>query len=233
MIDTIDVCIVSRDGSLPKGLEFIPIGKLIIETSKPLGVARQKAIQQVTSQWFAFIDDDMEIQPFWFKNLANHIDEKTGGIWGIIQYRGLGKYFDESTDIRQNYRILGPKERFNTNNTLFRTETVKDWSPSKDLTCYEDLEIGLHIMNKGYQLKAVPGGAIHWRSWYKMAKNAVWGGRTYRKILKPSPLRYMGEYFKRLIWNRITALLRYGIIFMILSGWRDIFFVFGMLTEWV
>lgn len=233
MIEKIDVCIVTRDSSLPKGLEFIPTENLIIETSKPIGEARMRAIQRVKTPWFAFIDDDMEIQPYWFKNLANHIDEETGGIWGIIQYRGLGKYFDESTDIRQNYRILKSNERFNTNNTLFRTDLVKDWVPSPNLTCYEDLEIGLHIMKKGYKLKSVPGGALHWRSWRKMAKNAVWGGRTFRKILKPSIFNYLYEYFKRLIWGRITAIFKYGIFFMILSGWRDIFFVYGMLTEWV
>jgi hypothetical protein len=233
VIEKIDVCVVTRDGSLPKGLEFIPQENLIIETSAPLGEARRKAIDRVKTEWFAFIDDDMEIQPYWFNNLANHIDEKTGGIWGIIQYKGLGKYFNESTDIRQNYRILRLNERFNTNNTLFRTDLVKDWIPSPNLTCYEDLELGIHIMKKGYNLKCVPGGALHWRSWNKMAKNAVWAGRTYRKTLKPNFIQYISEYFKRLFWNRITAILKHGVFFTILSGWRDVFFVYGMLTEWV
>ena len=55
----VDVVCVTKN-KLPnwwmKNLELVPVNNLIIERSKPLGQARMKAIQKVTTDWFLFID---------------------------------------------------------------------------------------------------------------------------------------------------------------------------------
>ena len=50
MSGKIDICVVTRGDKMPKGLENIPINKLIVETSKPLGEARRRAIAQVETR---------------------------------------------------------------------------------------------------------------------------------------------------------------------------------------
>ena len=66
----LDICLVTKNGVTSiKGLNSIPENRLIVETSTPLALARMRAIQRVKTEWFAFIDDDVEISVSWYKTL--------------------------------------------------------------------------------------------------------------------------------------------------------------------
>ena len=81
----IDVCLVTKNNiTNVNGLEHVSVNKLIIETSKPLGLARMRAIHKVTTPIFGFIDDDVELDENWFETLLPHIkDPDVGAVQGL------------------------------------------------------------------------------------------------------------------------------------------------------
>lgn len=200
MIDKTDVCIVSKTGELPIGLEHVPVNKLIIETSYPLGEARRKAISRVTTEYFAFIDDDIEISKFWFKNLSSYLEDNIVAVWGYVYYKGLG-FLEPYIQPIQIKKILKNNERFNTNNCIIKTETVRDWVPSyPELSCFEDYEIGKHVMNKGYSVIFVPSDTIHNKDWKSVKKSCIWNGSTWIKVYRPNAIGVFVHIFKLLFY---------------------------------
>jgi glycosyltransferase involved in cell wall biosynthesis len=195
----IDVCLVTkRNIKRVKGLEFIPINKLIVETSKPLAYARMRAIHRVESEWFAFIDDDVEIDKEWFDTLTKYIGTNVGAVQGILLVKGLGKKWDEALNkTKRGIMELKLGQRGFTHNTIIRTDLVKDWIPSrKDLSSYEDFEISRHVMEKGFKWLIVPTKSCHLVSWFKVWKNSIWAMHGWKKI-NPSGRLLMEEVFKR------------------------------------
>lgn len=186
----IDVCLVTKnDINSINGLEYIPLNRLIIERSKPLGLARMRAIQKVSTEWFTFIDDDVVILPKWFESLEKFIDNDVGAIQGIMRFYGLGNGFDKEIfqwTLKNNKKIkaLGLGERGFTHNTLIRTDLVRDWKPSReDLSAYEDYELTQHILKKGFKWLLIPNfRAIHYKTWLGIWNNALWNMKGYKKI---------------------------------------------------
>jgi glycosyltransferase involved in cell wall biosynthesis len=207
--EKIDVCVCTRDGKLPQGLENIPINKLIINKDKPIGIARMNCIKEVTTPIFAFIDDDMIIDEYWFNMLYPIISkEDIGAVCGITTGKGFGwfsPYFYDAMGLKE----LKFGERIYTGNTLIKTEYVKDWVPTYGLNCYEDLEIGNHIMNKGYNVMFVPSTTIHYKSWKQLSRTAKWSGYRYREVYKQNVLHITASrvlaIFKVLILRGIPA----------------------------
>jgi len=226
----IDVCIVTKNDSVPKGLEYIPINNLIFETSTPIGIARMKAIERVTTPIFAFIDDDIIISENWFNGLMQFMnDEKVGAVWGTIKNRGLG-IFDKSYIGFSPYAILKKTDRFNTNNSLIRTELVKDWKPTIGLNCYEDLDLGYHIMNKGYKILTIPSDTIHQKGFIQVAKSAYWAGSRYYEAYKPTKYKYLKQILRRL-GSPFIQIFTHGLLSSIIVTYRNTFFLLGILKS--
>lgn len=206
IISAIDVCVVTlKNGCPAKGLEHIPIQNLIIERSKPLGLARRRAIRKVKTEWFAFVDDDVEIDKSWFSTITRCIEDDVGAIQGILLVKGLGEKWDRSLNNREK-RIVELKkgERGFTHNTLIRTKCVKDWKPSRrDLSAFEDYEITQHILGKGYRWIRVPVESYHKQSWDKIKNNAIWATKGWKK-LNPS----------RMLLGK-SVIMRVGVITML------------------
>jgi len=189
VIDKIDVCIVSKTRVTGvKGLEYLPIGNLIIETSRPLGLARMRAIQKVQTEWFAFIDDDVEIDEGWFGALTKYVQNDVGAVQGILQIKGLGEKWDNALNTTKiSPSELKKGERGFTHNVLIRTKCVTDWKPSRsDLSAFEDYEISQHILNKGYRWLRVPVESFHKLSWAKIWDNAIWAMQGWKKLYPSS-----------------------------------------------
>jgi glycosyltransferase involved in cell wall biosynthesis len=206
----IDVCIVTRSAEAVnhivkkfKNSDFV--NKIIIETSKPLGLARMKAISKVSTEWFAFIDDDIVIQDAdkWITDVTSYITPEVGALEGTDLVVGLGKKWDSAIN---RYRMSltktpvkldnGKWARGYTTNTLIRTAIVKDWKPSDEsLEAFEDLELTKHIQEQGYDWLKVPVVVFHVKTWRGLYKNALWQGRT---------LNYSTLYTKREKVSNIT-----------------------------
>lgn len=227
-MEKIDVCIVTRDGKLPRGLENIPINKLIIETVKPVGYARQVCISRVTTRLFAFIDDDIKIDSNWYESLYYYmLKNDVGAVWGTTKGEGFGwmnKYSYDAIGLKE----LKYGERFNTNNCLIKTEFVKDWIPSYGVNCYEDLDLGNHIMIKGLKVLFVPSTAIHDKGWNELKRSALWAG--YRYVEGYPDSNKIREYIRRMI-SPFKSIIFRGIPHSIYVFYRNFWFIIGMIRR--
>jgi hypothetical protein len=222
----IDVCVISRTGATPKGIENIPTNKLIIETSKPVGEARRRAIKRVTTPIFAFIDDDIEIDLNWYPVISQYMsDPGVGAVWGQHRLVGLGA-FDKYLSLSQGLKTLKAGERFNTNNSLIRLAAVKEWKPTVGLNCFEDLDLGNHIMKQGYKVVHAPvGGAIHRKGWRQHWDSSLWAGSRFREAYGGKRLGV--ECVKRVASPFTGAVLR-GLPFGVFQGWVATAFMVGV-----
>jgi len=158
-------------------MEFIPVNNLIIETSTPLALARMRSIQKVKTEWFAFIDDDVEIDENWFETIKPYTKKTdVGATQGSLLIKGLGDKWDNALNSRTVFQQeLKIGERGCTHNTLIRTELVKDWVPPQNLSAWEDYSLTQHILNKGYRWVVIPTKSHHTKSWKNIWKNIFWG----------------------------------------------------------
>lgn len=219
----IDVCIVTKNNiSYINGLEHVPVNNLIIEQSKPLGIARKKAIQKVTTEWFAFLDDDISLFPFWFESLSSQITPELGAISGYLEDFGFNKEVDYELAHRltplRDYKI---GERWTgTHSGLIRTEAIKDWTPSSpNLSAWEDYDITQHILRKGYKVIKVPKYlGKHKKGWNKTANNIMWNlkGELHMKgrlsIIKTT-LRGIAQIFHVLVLPSMSWKVKHFYIF--------------------
>jgi len=224
----IDVCIVTKNNKMPKGLNNIPINKIIVSNKYPLGKAREECISQVSTDWFAFIDDDIEITEEWFKICELFIKDEVGAINGTDYYKGLGVFdwviFNGS---------LIPKEvkyngRMNGNNVLIRTSTVKDWIARDNLSCYEDLVIGRHILNKGYKIILTPALCYHLKNWASVKNSSIWAGKYFMQE-QPEFNKYI--YIIKKIFEPLKGLIHRGILFSIYATYRNFWLIYGILKK--
>lgn len=124
--------------------------------------AREKGIQQVTTDWFMFIDSDVVVCKNWYQKALKHLDKTAGGVWGIevwstIQNEATLKMFLWIT--RKIFDLRG-----GTHDTLVRTDLVKDIVIPKNLHVFEDAYIKDWITKKGYKVVACYNPyCIHYR----------------------------------------------------------------------
>lgn len=225
----IDVCLVTKNNiETIKGLEHVPVNKLIVETSTPLGLARRRAIQKVTTPVFAFIDDDAEIDEMWFQTLLPHIqDPSVGAVQGILSKRGMGVKWDAALKKPNDPpRSLKLGERGFTHNTLMKTDLVKDWMPPEDLSAWEDYDLTRHILKKGYSWMKVSTESGHRGSWKRSWRNSQWG-IAGRKRYYPSRRDSFVQIFRKAIW-----IVR--VMFSLKMNWREKVFrsYFSIATIW-
>jgi glycosyltransferase involved in cell wall biosynthesis len=124
--------------------------------------ARQKGIQQVSTEWFMFVDSDVVLCKNWYQKAIKHVDKNVGAVWGIevwstIWNQATLKLFLWVT--RKIFEIRG-----GTHDTLTRTKIVKDIKIPKNLHVFEDAYIKDWITKKGYKTIAcyIPY-CIHYR----------------------------------------------------------------------
>ena len=230
---TIDVVVVTKDGTLPEGLEHIPTNNLIIDTSKPLGWARQRAIQKVTTEWFAFIDDDVKIDPNWFNLLIPYTHRPgIGAVQGTLLVKGLGDAFDEAINSTQKNDIeerRKPDSVGHTHNTLIKTELVKNWLPSRDdLNAFEDYEITQHIIGQEYRWLVIPTESAHYWSWSKLAKNAIWANKWWKRVFSPTRKQIL-KRIRGFIKMSFRHLRKRGVRVFVYYVWFRFFCVWGLL----
>ena len=109
--------------------------------------ARQKGIQQVSTEWFMFVDSDVVLCKNWYQKAMKHIDKNVGAVWGIevwstIQNQAALKLFMWIT--RKIFELRG-----GTHDTLIRTNLVADIEIPKNLHVFEDAYIKDWIIKKG------------------------------------------------------------------------------------
>ncbi len=212
----LDVCIVTKNHVKSiKGLEYIPINNLIIETSSPLALARMRAIQKVEKEYLVFIDDDVEIDETWYELLETHLkNPQVGAVQGQLLFKGLGEQWDQAlnNDIKQKTKKLKLGNRGMTHNTIIKTELVKDWVPPPTLSSYEDYDLTQHILGKGYDWIVIPTKSFHEKTWNNLLKSSIWALEG-RKHFFPSRKDSLKQIFTRIFFTII-------LIFSPKTHWR-------------
>ncbi len=125
--------------------------------------ARQKGIDNVTAEWFMFVDSDVVLCPDWFKKAQKYIQDDVAAIWGIEVWSTITnpktlKMFLITT--RKIFEVRG-----GTHDTLIRTSLIKDIKIPDGLHVFEDAYIKDWLTDKGYKVVACYSPfCIHYRS---------------------------------------------------------------------
>ena len=124
----------------------------VIRDDGTRATARQKGIETVETDWFMFVDSDVELCKDWFEKAKKYIDENVGAVWGIevwsvIQNPATLKMFLWIT--RKIFEIRG-----GTHDTLVRHDAIKDIKIPEILHVFEDSYIKDWITKKGYKVVA-------------------------------------------------------------------------------
>jgi len=143
----------SNDGTIELIKEYFS-NAIIIQNKLNLAKARQEAIKYVDTNWFIFIDDDVEIEKDWFKNITKNITKKTGALNGLAlptsKWLRDRMLFSINSSLQKNIQL---QKIVYLTNTLIRTSIVKDWVPPLFLTSGEDAHLSSYILAKGYKVK--------------------------------------------------------------------------------
>jgi glycosyltransferase involved in cell wall biosynthesis len=139
----------SDDGTVEVVKRFFPEA-LIIESETNLGKARQEAIRHIDTDWFVFVDDDVELCNGWFSKITSNLTRDTGAIAGFTLptlewLKKLSLYNNASGFQRVVPAIY-------LSNTLVRTNLVRDWSPPSFISSGEDMHLSQYITKKGYTM---------------------------------------------------------------------------------
>lgn len=131
----------------------------IHQTKGGRAVARQRGIDIVETEWHMHLDSDIVLCDDWQVKAEKLIADDVGAIWGCdipanprILHRVIPMQFVRRLDVPGlMIRNAMMWNRGNTNDTLIRTEVVKDIRIPSDLHVFEDWFIRKHIEDKGYR----------------------------------------------------------------------------------
>lgn len=122
----------------------------IIKSNGTRGAARQTGTENVTTEWFMFVDSDVILCEDWFKKASAYVRDGVGAIWGL----------DIPGDVRNAFliRILGWMEnrvfgiRGGCHDILIRREAVRDIRIPARLHTLEDAYIKEWIVSRGFSV---------------------------------------------------------------------------------
>jgi glycosyltransferase involved in cell wall biosynthesis len=114
--------------------------------------AREKAMRQVSTDWFMFVDSDVILSKDWFRQAEKHVKPDVGAIWGVnidvipnVKDKNFIKF--QRLIAQQCFTLRG-----GTHDTLIRREAVMGVKIPEQLHVYEDAYIMNWIKEKGYKV---------------------------------------------------------------------------------
>ena len=174
-----DICVPMKE---KRPIDFdIPYNRILISTAPSIPEARNELMKKVKTDWFWFIDDDIEVNMKWYNKIIKHIDnEKIGAIGGY----GLTKNIFINFIRFLLVRVRGTKDQKGfTSNTLIRRKAVKDIKLTQPYN--EDLELKQKIEKKGYIWLQTNAKCLHKKPAKKVIKDS-W--KYFKKIVREEGL---------------------------------------------
>ena len=229
----------SDDNTVETIMEIQKSNRLKIELiydSGTRGSARQKGIESVETEYFAFVDSDVILCDDWFQKASKLMKNDVGAVWGAaIDTERLWKNWAltvcrlSGLTIGEFY-VRGGRKRGQLQDTLIRTESVKDIDIPSELHCYEDEYIRRYIEERGFKwLPALNPFCYHFK-----LHNDVFGdsyltaslGKRYGYFTRKSFMRHLLMSIPRalmiLFVSRNTEVFTLDVL-------KEIGFVFGWL----
>ena len=131
----------------------------ILKVNGSRAKAREKGIQQVTTDWFMFVDSDVVLSRDWFRKAEKNVKDDVGAVWGVnidvipnVKDKRLLKL--QGLIARQCFGLRG-----GMHDTLIRREAVEGIRIPEELHAYEDAYIINWIKKNGY--KTVIGDDVY------------------------------------------------------------------------
>jgi glycosyltransferase involved in cell wall biosynthesis len=129
----------------------------VIQMHGSRGASRQIGIDEVETEWFAFIDSDVILCKKWYDKIRMHINNSTGAVWGVAiptspsdlkRCLAVSKFYRRSLE---NTMLIEGNRRGMLHDTIIRTDLVKDIKIPSELHVWEDHYLKQHIINKGFE----------------------------------------------------------------------------------
>ncbi|MCW4006949.1 MAG: glycosyltransferase family 2 protein [Candidatus Bathyarchaeota archaeon] len=114
--------------------------------------SRQKGIENVSSEWFLFVDSDVVLCKDWYKKASRCMGSDVGAVWGIEVWSTIKKPSALKMFLWVTMKIF--ELRGGTHDTLIRTRAVRDIRIPAGLHVFEDAYIKDWITSKGYRVVA-------------------------------------------------------------------------------
>lgn len=196
-------------------------GATVLTDTRSLGSARMKGIEESSTEWVAFVDDDILLPDGFIDEIMGKVDRDVGAIQGAVRsvhepYRDMltdsyeRKFGDRSTF------DLKPGDRGLTSATLIRRSLIKGLELA-DMDTWEDWLITQRILESGYRWVVSKPFVDHFHPREDLARKGGWNaagilnlGRTGRM---PVP--------KALKWYLDTLLEAPGNAFRLSIRYRD------------
>lgn len=187
----------------------VPNNKILLSYTKPLTKARVELIDQVTTKYFVFLDDDIVYEKGLIRLLYDTITNmkcyKIGAVQGSTQPIGFGTKWDTAlrNTIKDIQKVSFGK-RFMTSNAIIVTESVKDWFPNTNVSGCEDWHLTNFLLNKGYSIYIIPANVKHRSSFTKIKSNAKWFAKGFINIFGPVGTL---QYILKLLLGIVKAMI--------------------------
>jgi glycosyltransferase involved in cell wall biosynthesis len=140
---------------------------LLIQDRGWRGRARQIGIEHVETEWFMFVDSDVELCQRWLEKAKDFVTAQVGAVWGIEVWSVIKNLRFLRLFLQMTMSIF--QARGGTHDLLVRHEAVKDITIPDTLHSFEDAYIKEWITKKGYKVIATYNPyCIHYRP------SAVW-----------------------------------------------------------
>jgi glycosyltransferase involved in cell wall biosynthesis len=135
---------------------------MLIKTGGSRGYARQRALKEVKTNWFMFVDSDVILCKDWFKKAIQFMQNDVGAIWGMEIWSVLKDKKILNLFARMNMKIF--EQRGGTHDLLIRRKAIEGIGIPENLHTYEDAYIKSWILKKGFKvISTYDPYCIHYR----------------------------------------------------------------------
>lgn len=153
----------SVDGTQNAIKEIFP-SAIIAQSVENLAVARALGVKSVDTDWFLFIDSDVEIPKGWFKKILSNLSEGIAVVHGyaLAVSRSSRKWNEFTYSFSRVPKLIDvdasnpDRARGLLDATLLLRSAVEDWAPPNYLPGFEDHHLLRHVVHKGYKWRMLP-----------------------------------------------------------------------------
>ncbi|XES77315.1 MAG: glycosyltransferase family 2 protein [Candidatus Bathyarchaeia archaeon] len=126
--------------------------KVVMDKNGTRASARQKGIENVTADWFIFVDSDVVLCNDWHRKALAYVNDDVGAVWGIEVWSTIKSMKTLKMFLLVTRKIFDI--RGGTHDTLIRTCAVKGIKIPWSLHVFEDAYIKDYVEKRGFRVVA-------------------------------------------------------------------------------
>ncbi len=139
----------------------------LVQMEGTRGAARERGIEEVETEWFAFVDSDVVLCKNWYAKISPHLTESTGAVWGVAipvapsdlkRCAAMARFYRRTLE---DTMLIEGNRRGMLHDTLIRTKLAKSMRIPRHLHVWEDHYIKQHVINRGFRWIATSKVCCH------------------------------------------------------------------------